>query len=93
MVEIKGEVHRGWHLEVGVERRADGAFAGQYFIVEQVVRPGPNGARGNVPHNAHVGGPYPTPDEAFAKGFSDCRETVDKIADRRKASGQGEVGW
>lgn len=93
MVEIRGEEHRGWQLEVGVGRRLDGAFPGQYFIVQQVIRPGASGARGNVPHNTHTGGPYATAADAFTKGFSDCRQAVDRISDQRKQAGQSEVGW
>jgi len=84
MVEIRGETYEGWQIEVGVERRASGAFPGQYFIAQQVIRQPNSQARLSVPHDTHVGGPYPSPADAFAKGFSDCRRVINRFIGQSK---------
>lgn len=82
MIDIREETYQGWHMEVGVEQHVGGAFSGQYFIAQQTIRHPHNQTRANVPFDTHVGGPYLTPALAFAKGFEDCKQVIDRMIEQ-----------
>jgi len=84
MIEIRSEIYEGWTAEVGVERNTTNPFPGTFKIDHQYIRNSPHGANANVAHDTHVGGPFASPEIAFAKGFEACRRDIDLILGKRK---------